>query len=69
MSTVVDMNEQIAIATEQQKSTIEEIETKVFSIFDVANETAQGANKTNSTSSELLEHAVNLRQALSKFSV
>ncbi|MCP3672977.1 MAG: methyl-accepting chemotaxis protein [Gammaproteobacteria bacterium] len=69
MSTVVEMNEQIADATEQQKGTIGDIETKVLSIFNVVNETAQGANKTNTTSSELLELAVNLKQSLSMFKV
>ncbi len=69
MSNVVEMNEQIAVATDQQKSTIADIENKVLSIFNVANETALGANKTNASSSELLESAVNLKQSLSMFKV
>ncbi len=68
MTTVVEMNEKIATVTEQQKSTMGEIDQKITSIFEVASDTARGAAHSDDSSSKLLERAISLKQQLSKFS-
>ncbi len=66
---VTEMNEQIAQSNEQQTQVAQEIDKSLIAINNVADNTAAGANQTETACSELSNHSENLMSALSKFKV
>lgn len=69
VSTITDMNTQIASAAEEQSSVSEEINRNVVSIKDIASETSDGAKQTATASGELAKLAIDLQQIVSTFKV
>jgi len=67
--TVTQMNDQIAISSDQQLSVTQKIDNNINHIHIIADETADGAKQTENACSELSKLADNLQQTLSKFSV
>ncbi len=65
--TVNEMNEQIAISTDQQSDVALEIDKNILTINGVASDTSSGANQTESASTELAQLAKDLQETLSKF--
>ncbi|MCP4989606.1 MAG: methyl-accepting chemotaxis protein [Colwellia sp.] len=66
---VTAMNEQIAQSNVQQIQVAQEIDKSLIAINDVADNTAAGANQTETACSELSNQSQNLMSALSKFKV
>ncbi|MFM2484482.1 methyl-accepting chemotaxis protein [Celerinatantimonas yamalensis] len=66
---IVEMNIQIATATEEQSTTVLDISTSVVNISDAAEQTAQGAKDNDQTSKLLREQAQQQQQLISKFKV
>ena len=69
VSTINDMNIQIASASEEQTAVSEEISRSVTRIADVADETASGAMSTESACSRLAELAQQTREQLGQFKI
>ncbi|WP_193222278.1 methyl-accepting chemotaxis protein [Alkalilimnicola sp. S0819] len=69
VSTINDMNTQIASASEEQASTAEEISRSVSHIRDVAVETAQGVDESQSAAREVGDVAQRLQGLLNRFRV
>ncbi len=67
--TVSEMNNLIAVSSEQQHIVAQEIDKNIISINNVAGETAAGASQTEAASNELARLAGNLQQTVSKFSI
>jgi methyl-accepting chemotaxis protein len=66
---IVNMNIQIASATEQQSHTAREISQSVVSIASAADKNAAGAQQTARIGEELLQLASNQKQLIQKFQV
>ena len=66
VSTINEMNTQIASAAEEQASTAEEINRSVIAIRDVATSTAQGVERTRGASDELRDLAERLQSSVGK---
>jgi len=64
-----DMNMQIASAAEQQSAVADEINKNIFSINDIAEESAASANETLKSSQEMAVLASDLQLMVSKFKV
>lgn len=69
VGTIRDMNIQIAAATEQQSATVAETSRMVIQINDSAQQTAEGAEQSSSSSQRLLAMAKVQREILHQFSV
>lgn len=69
VSTINDMNIQIASASEEQTAVSEEINRSVTRIADVADETAQGAINTENSCARLGELAQQIRDQLGQFKI
>lgn len=69
VSTINDMNTQIASAAEEQTAVTEEISRSVTRIADVADETAHGAMNTENACARLAELAQQIRQQLGQFKI
>jgi methyl-accepting chemotaxis protein len=69
VGTIRDMNIQIAAATEEQSSTVQETSRMVTQINDSAQQAAEGAERTASSSQELSDMARVQRELLHHFSV
>ncbi len=69
VSTINDMNTQIASASEEQTAVSEEISRSVTRIADVADETATGAINTESSCARLDELAQQIREQLGQFKI
>ncbi|MBD8235574.1 MULTISPECIES: methyl-accepting chemotaxis protein [Pseudomonas] len=69
VGTIRDMNIQIAAATEQQSATVAETSRMVIQINDSAQQTAQGAEESASSSQRLSSMAKVQRELLHQFSV
>lgn len=67
VSTITDMNSQIASAAEEQAATAEEINRSVIGIRDVAATTAQGVEETRQAAGEVGGVAERLRGLLGRF--
>jgi methyl-accepting chemotaxis protein len=67
ISQIVDMNMQIASATEQQSTTARDISSSVVHISDSAEETAQGARDNTETSQQLKQQSHQQRLLIEKF--
>lgn len=62
-----EMNEQIAVAAEQQSSVADEINRNIININDVTEQTVVSAEQTNGSSQQLAELAGNLQNLVSRF--
>ncbi len=69
VSSISDMNIQIASATEEQNAVAEEINRNVTTISEVSHETASGATQTAHASEELSKLAVQLHELMKQFKV
>lgn len=66
---VTDMNTQIASATAQQMTTVDEIHISLDSINKIADQTSAGASTSENSSKELAKLALVLQQSLSGFTI
>ncbi|MFO8155165.1 MAG: methyl-accepting chemotaxis protein [Thiohalospira sp.] len=67
VSTITDMNQQIASAAEEQSATADEINRNVTNITQVADETSVGAQELGSASEQLNQLAAELEERLAQF--
>lgn len=67
VSTITDMNTQIASAAEEQSAVAEEINRNIVNISQVANQTAVGAQQTASASNEMAKLAAQLQLLVGHF--
>ncbi|RMR51642.1 Histidine kinase, HAMP region: chemotaxis sensory transducer [Pseudomonas amygdali pv. mori] len=63
------MNEQIAVATEQQSSVGEEIGKSVTNVRDISDQTAAAGEETATSSIELAKVSARLQEMTSRFTV
>ncbi len=66
---IVDINVQIATATEQQAATAEEINRNITTITEYAAETSAGARETNKACAEQIALSEELTELVNKFNV
>lgn len=69
MSNIMQINEQISSATEEQSTVTKDINNNTQTINDVAEEAAKGARKTASSSEDLSALIVQMKEVVSKFSM
>ncbi|GAB6040225.1 methyl-accepting chemotaxis protein [Endothiovibrio diazotrophicus] len=69
VSTITDMNTQIASAAEEQTAVAEEMNRNVVNITSVADETANGASQTASASEQLAGLAHKLQSLVGQFKI
>ncbi|MCK4864437.1 MAG: hypothetical protein KAT06_03340 [Gammaproteobacteria bacterium] len=69
VSTISDMNTQIAAAAEEQSAVSEEINRSIVNISQLSEQTASGAEKTTGASTELARLASELQAQISIFKV
>lgn len=69
VTTINDMNSQIASAAKEQSSVAEEINQSVFKINSISEESVEVANETSKSSHDLAQLASNLKQSISNLSV
>ena len=69
ITTIRDMNAQIASAAEQQASVAEEINRSIVSISQVADETSLGMREAAMSSNQLTEYARQLQERVERFDV
>jgi len=69
ISTIADMNAQIATSSEEQSAVAEDINRNIVTISDVASSTVAGAEETANQSENLVRLTEELRAAMAKFRV
>jgi len=69
VSTINEMNTQIAIAAEQQTSVAEEINQNIVTIHNISEKTSEGAQKSAQSSSTLSNLAQHLQGLVSQFKI
>jgi len=69
VSTINDMNSQVATAADQQSSVSEEVSSNIVRINDVSDQTVVQAENTANASKSLAEQAENLRKIVNEFKV
>ena len=69
VSTINDMNIQIATATEEQSAVTEEVNNNIVNISQVAESSAEAAAQMSEATNELNQLAVNLQSLVSRFKV
>lgn len=69
VTTINEMNTQIASAAEQQNATTEEMNRSISGIRDVAEQTATGAAQSTSASEELARLATQLQSLINNFQI
>ncbi len=69
VTTINDMNSQIAVAAEEQRTVAEEINQSIVTINQVAEENTDVSNKTILASHELMELADDMKNAVNRFTV
>ena len=67
VNTINDMNNQIAAAAEEQATVAESVNKNVIEIYDVSQQTKDGAEQTLTSSNELARLAEQLQTLVSKF--
>ena len=67
VSTINDMNTQIATAAEEQSAVAEEVNRNITNISQIADKTSEGAKQTAQISEELVRLATELKQQVSRF--
>ncbi len=66
---IVDQNQQIAAAAEQQTAVAHDIDQNIVAINEAGERTAEGSNQTEQASRELSDHVSRLKQLISAFRV
>ena len=66
---IVDQNQQIAAAAEQQTAVAHDIDQNIVAINEAGERTAEGSSQTEQASRELSEHVSRLKQLISAFRV
>ncbi len=69
VTTINDMNTQIASAAEEQAAVSEEINRNVTSISQISEQTAEGSEQTTAAANELAKLASDLQQLVSQFRI
>ena len=69
VSTISQMNTQIACASQQQSNVAEGISESISNVRDVAEQSAQSANETSRVSQEINQIAAQLQQMVSRFRI
>ena len=69
VSTIVDMNSQIAVASEEQSAVAQEINRNIVNIQSISEKTSAGATQTAKSSKQLLTLGNQLRQLVEQFRV
>ena len=69
VSTINEMNTQIAAAANEQNSVAEQINSNVVRISEIANETATGSQQTSQASAEVANHVHELQAQVSRFQI
>lgn len=69
VSTISQMNTQIACASQEQSNVAEGISKSISNVRDVAEQSAQSANETSTVSQELNQIAAQLQQMVSRFRI
>tara|TARA_R110001592_G_scaffold362152_1_gene675167 strand:+ start:414 stop:2432 length:2019 start_codon:yes stop_codon:yes gene_type:complete len=69
VSTILDMNSQIAVSSEEQAAVAQEINRSVISIQSISEETSAGAAQTSESSKEVSMLGNRLRQLVEQFQV
>ena len=69
IDTIKDMNTQIAAAAEEQSVTAEEINRNVVNISGISRDTADGAEQTANSSSQLARLAAQLQEQVGRFRI
>jgi len=66
---IVDQNQQIAAAAEQQTAVAHDIDQNIVAINEAGERTAEGSSQTEQASRELSDHVSRLKQLISAFRV
>jgi methyl-accepting chemotaxis protein len=69
VSTILDMNSQIAVSSEEQAAVAQEINRSIVSIQSISDETSAGATQTSESSKEVTILGNRLRQLVEQFRV
>lgn len=69
VTTISDMNTQIASAAEEQSAVAEEIDRNITNISQLGDQTADGARQTETSSQEMAQLAVQLQTLVGQFKV
>lgn len=69
VTTISEMNNQIASAAEEQSSVAEEMSRNITSISQVSEQTAEGSKQTTNSSDELAKLAVQLQELIAQFKI
>jgi methyl-accepting chemotaxis protein len=69
VSTILDMNSQIAVSSEEQAAVAQEINRSIVSIQNISDETSVGATQTSESSKEVAILGNRLRQLVEQFRV
>ena len=69
VGTITNMTAQVASAAEEQNAVAEEVNSSVVNISNLANETSEGTQHSNSAAEQLARLADQLQQAVSRFRV
>ena len=69
VTSISEMNNQIASAAEEQSSVAEEMNKSIISISQVSEQTAEGARQTTNSSDELAKLATQLQELISQFKI
>jgi methyl-accepting chemotaxis protein len=69
ISTIVNMNTQIAVSAQEQEKVIQEVNRSITSIQDIATETSTGSQQTTKTSEEVANLSANLQMLVGQFKI
>jgi methyl-accepting chemotaxis protein len=69
VSTILDMNSQIAVSSEEQAAVAQEINRRIVSIQSISDETSVGATQTSESSKEVTILGTRLRNLVEQFRV
>ncbi len=67
VSTILGMNQQIALASSQQNEVVEEINRSINHIHEISSDTAEGANRSLEVSDKLVALSNQLEELMSRF--